>query len=449
MASLAVLSALQGHAVSGSDDHSDPVFAQELTRHGIRCFDMFAQATINAQDQVVVGRFVDERNTEYITAKTKNIPIVGEVDYLARCIDGHPLQAILGNYESGIISAWLLHVYRSSGWPMSGLTTSVTNGMEMAVPWSEATHRVCVPFQGLKRDWHTYESDFLHFTPNVVIVPSIVYDFPDLAMTLDDVYQSYFTFVKRVPRNGLIIGNCDWSRMKRMRVHLADRTIEAYGFDRDAAWQIVDYSADAHSSTFSIKHENQRIGPFTIPFPGRQAVSWATAVVVSALLDKIPVREVGEAIKNLPAMNRFFSTRTDPSGRLFIDDCADNPATIEDVISLARELYPGRNIWCLYQSGSYLRSKALQDDFEAVLSQADSVYFADIAGLPKEKSEGIHARHLVSRMRSRHPQTFYIESVEDTAKLLRERIPSTDCVITLGAYGACQAITETFFTAGE
>ncbi len=442
MASLAMMARLNGHRVTGSDDHIDSLYAPVLEQAGVKLFDMFAQANINQPDLVVVSRFFDDRHPEYLAASATGVPIIRETDYLSQIIGEKPIEAVLGMYEAPFISAWLLHVRSAAGKAVCGLTGVVSTDGSLAQTGESTT--CVIPFAGMKKDWHTYEPDFLTFNPTTVIVPSIMYDFPDLAMTLDDVYQNYFTFVKRVPRNGLIIGNSDWSRMKRMRIHLADRKIETYGFDRDAMWQIRDVSYTETTSQFSIKTQRQLMGPFTIPFSGRFFVSAATAVIVSCLIESMSLDVIGKSLATLPRVRRYFETRTDSQGRVIIDDCADNPATIEDVLLLIKERYPTRKIWCLYQSSSFLRLKALQSEFEAVLSMADYVYIADICGQPKEKSEGVHARHIVASLRAKKAQTYYIESVSEMADLLTKRATTQDCIVTLGANGICQESVAMF-----
>lgn len=440
MASLAVMTSLQGHRVTGSDDTWDSLLVPVLEANGVKLYDMFAQANINNPDLVVVSRFFDDRHSEVSTAKLGNIRPISETEYLSQLVGEHKIQAILGSYEGPIISAWLSHMNHFANLPTTAITHAITPKQSLATLGSG--EQFIIAMAGMKRDWHTYEPDFLSFEPRTVVIPSIMYDFPDLASTLDEVYQHYFTFAKRVGRTGVIIGNSDWSRMKRMRIHLADRTIETYGFDRDAMWHIHDDTYQESSSTFSIKTERQILGPFTIPVVGRHFVSMATAVIITSIINNISLQTITQALKRLPPVSRYMDESTDQLGRVFIDDCADNPATIEDVMLLVKKRFPTRKIWCLYQSGSFLRSKSLQAEYEAVLSMADYVYMADIKGMPKEKSEGVHARHLVAHLRENLAQTYYIESAEETARLLAERIPSADCIVTLGAYGVCQEITK-------
>lgn len=439
MASLAMAARRAGAGVSGSDDHADTLYTPVLESAGVRLFDMFAQTNIHKVDTVVLSRFFDLRHTEVMAAEKLGIPVVHETDFTKTLIADRNTVAVLGPYDGPLITTWLSHVWQQAHMSADTLCHTVTDASPLAR--ISDTTRMLISLEGMKRDAGTYEPDFLSFSASTVIIPSIMYDYPELYMTLDDVYQAYYTFVKRIPRQGLIIGNSDWSRMKRLRTHLADRHIEAYGQERDAGWQIYDVTEGESTTMFYLKQNRQVIGPFSIPCRGRLFVYAAASVVVASLAQDLSPELIGRGLKDVPHVRRYFDVTHDRQGRPIIDDCADHPSTIEDVLLNVKALYPGKKIWCLYQSGSYLRSKSLQNDFEESLGMADFVYVADIKGQPKEKSEGLHAKHLVANLRQRHPQTYYFENEADMASLLHDRVTTQDCIVTVGAHGICQAVT--------
>lgn len=438
MASLAINAVMAGCKVSGSDDHSDTLFSPVLAEAGVRLYDLFAQATISNQDLVVVSRFFDSRHPEIMAAEKHKIRVVTETEYTKQIIGDRPTLAVLGSYEGPLICAWLSHVWLQARLDYQGLTHCVSDVAPLAFGLDAA--QFLLPLTGMKRDSHTYESDFLSFKAQKVIIPSILYDYPELATTLDEVYQAYYTFGKRIGRQGVIIGNSDWSRMKRLRIHLADRHIETYGTGRDALWHIYDVNETSEGTTFSLRNDRKLVGPFFIPHHGPLFVSSATAVIIASLLEDLSLETIQRGLKHVPKVRRYFETVIAKSGRVIIDDAADHPSTLEDVLLLVRERYPNKKIWCLYQSGSYMRSKALQSDFEASLSLADFVYIADIKGQPKEKSETLHARHLVASLRQIKPQTFYFNSASDTISLLDDRVATQDCIVALGVEGICQEV---------
>ena len=151
---------------------------------------------------------------------------------------------------------------------------------------------------------------------------------------------------------------------------------------------------------------------------------------------------LGQGLASVPKLRRYFEARTDHEGRLIIDDRADLPETIDTVFDTIKQRYPEKKIWCLYQPGSYLRTKARLTELKQVLQRADFLYLADIKGYPKEKSEGLNIRQLVSDLKRDHSQTYYFDSAMDMTVLLDHRVTSNDCILTLGIEGICQTVTE-------
>jgi UDP-N-acetylmuramate--alanine ligase len=345
-----------------------------------------------------------------------------------------------------LVAIWLDHVLNQAHFTTEGLYGAIkeTDSGGTMARVNEADWCV-MPFTGFKRDAVTYEAEFLSFEAETALFPSIRYDYPELHMTLDDVYNTYYTFAKRVPRKGLIIGNSDYARMKRLRVHLADRHIETYGIDRDAAWHIRNVTQADGKTVFYLANGNKLYGPFEIPFIGEVFFYAAAAVCVATLALELNPEAIGRGLSTLPKVRRYFTCRHDREDRLVIDDCADHPETIKAVLETIKDLYPDKKIWCLYQPGSYLRAKSLFSELKDALMLSDFLYIADIKGYPKEKSEGLHTRHIVSDMKQTHPSVYYLDPTMDMTTLLRDRVKRSDCIVTLGADGFLQQITAPLF----
>lgn len=446
MAGLALYTRQAGVVVSGSDDHSDTFMTPVLKEAGIKFFAAFGQETVPATTElVVVSRYYDEKHPEVIGATKAKIPVMLEADYTKLVSERHKRVSVLGDYESRLTATWLLHVWREIFQDVEGIPQTILANNTSSSVYREAGDWFVLPFSGFKRAAHTYEADFLHFESHAAIIPSIRYDFTELYSTLDEVYQAYYAFVKRVPRTGIIIGNNAYSRMKRLQSHLVDRHIETYGFERDATWHIRNIEATTQGTTFSLARVNQLYGPFTINSPGETALLAAVAVVALSLLHDMKIESIARALETAPQVQHYFETATDKQSRLVVRDGADHPDNINQVMRSLKELYPDKKIWCVYQPASFLRTRAHYNDLQAALGQADTVYIGDIQGYAKEKSEGLHARHLVAEMKQQHSHTYYFSDADEVARLLDERVSSADCILLLGEGTAINPIRAHLF----
>lgn len=446
MAGLALYTRQAGVVASGSDDHRDTLFLPALETAGVTFVSPFAAENVPTHAElVVVSRYYDDKHPEVVAAIKAKLPVMLESDYTKLISDRHKRVSVLGDYESRLIATWLLHVWREIHEEVEGIPQTVLSNNRSSSEYREAGDWFVLPFSGFKRAAHTYEADFLPFESQAAIIPSIRYDYTEIYSTLDEVYQAYYTFVKRVPRNGIILGNSSYSRMKRLQSNLVDRHIETYGFERDATWHIRNLEVTTDGTTFSLARVNQLYGPFTVPCPGETALLAGVAVAALSLLHDMKIESVARALTTVPKVKRYFETSTDSQGRLIIRDCADHPDNINQVMRSLRELYPDKKIWCVYQPTSFLRTKALYQDLQAALGQADTLYLGDIKGYPKEKSEGLHTRHLVSEMKQTHAHTYYFSDADEVARLLVERVSSADCILLLGADASADVIYHLLF----
>ncbi len=441
MVSLINYSVKRGDKVTASDDHTDKLYAPVLASLGVTFFDMFAQTNVSrTTDCVILSRFYDVRHSEVMAAQNLAIPVLSENDFTKEIVASHRLLAVLDDYDGALTATWLHHVWQLCHVPSSLLAHTINAESGSDVSAIGDGEWFIVPFSGFKRDAVTYEADFLSFQPETVVVPSLRYDYPELNTTLDEVYQSYYTLAKRIPRKGLIVGNNDYSRMKRLRSHLVDRHTEVYGLERDSDWHIREVEMEGEITRFTLANGRQLYGPFTIPLRGERFVYAAAAVCVLSLLHELSLASVAQALATVPQLKRYFETYQDSEGRTLILDKADHPELIASILTTVRTLYPEKKIWCLYQPGSYLRTKALMQELQTSLQSVDYLYLADIKGYPKEKSEGLHMRHFVAEMRRQHNQTYYFENAQEMRALLDSRVPSNDLIIALGAEGMCQEI---------
>jgi UDP-N-acetylmuramate--alanine ligase len=440
MASLASYVAKLKIRVSGSAETNQSQYIDTLRSLGVTLFEMFSQLNIGKHvELVVLSRYYDMRHVEADAALKLKIPVISETDFLRLLSEGKERIVLLGNYESRLAATFLSIIFASGGIPAQSLTTTVFHDptfINLAQP-SESDWFI-LPLTGFKRDASTYEADFLSFEVKVAGIPNLRYDYPELNTTLDDIYLSYYAFAKRIPRKGLIVGNGDYSRMKRLQGHLADRHIETYGEGRDTSWQYTDLEHTDRGIRFYLKHNRESYGPFEIPPYNKAAVSAATTAIIIALYQDISHEVISTALGKLPQLRRFCDTQMDQEGRIIVDDQGDHPELIQDTLESVRKRFPSKKIWCLYQAGSYLRMKVLFSEIGHALSKADFVYITSVSGYPREKTEGVDIRQLVTEMKHFHPQTYYFDENTDLSKLLSHRVTSTDCIVTLGVEGICQ-----------
>src|SRR5690606_14969197 len=115
-----------------------------------------------------------------------------------------------------------------------------------------------------------------------------------------------------------------------------------------------------------------------------------------------------------------------------IDDYAHHPTEIRVNLAAARERYPGRRLWAVWQPHTFSRTRLLLDDFAASFDDADRVIVLDMYPSREKDTLGIDAAMVVERMAA-HPYARHIGSRAEAAAYILDRVRPGDVILTLGA----------------
>ena len=77
-------------------------------------------------------------------------------------------------------------------------------------------------------------------------------------------------------------------------------------------------------------------------------------------------------------MGRRFELKGEVGGVTVLDDYAHHPTAMRLTFAAARQRYPGRRLWAVYEPLTYHRTAAMLDRFAEVLAEADRAAVIDI-----------------------------------------------------------------------
>jgi UDP-N-acetylmuramate--alanine ligase len=165
--------------------------------------------------------------------------------------------------------------------------------------------------------------------------------------------------------------------------------------------------------------------------PGRHNVLNALAVLVVTDWLGIPFADVRRALGDFHGVGRRFEVKGEAGGVTVVDDYAHHPTKIRVTLAAARERYPGRRIWAVFQPHTYSRIRALQADFCAAFNAADELVVLDIYAARENDNLGVSAAGLAAQIQG--PPTKYIGDRVQAAAYLADHLETGDVLITLGA----------------
>ncbi|MBI4100056.1 UDP-N-acetylmuramate--L-alanine ligase [Candidatus Microgenomates bacterium] len=117
---------------------------------------------------------------------------------------------------------------------------------------------------------------------------------------------------------------------------------------------------------------------FKLKLPGTHIRSDAGAAAAAAKALGVKDKIIKEALQSFSGCERRFEYRGEAQGVKIYDDYAHHPTAVTVNIKAARELYPKKKIWVVFQPHMHARLEVLFDDFAKSLRGADRVVVTDV-----------------------------------------------------------------------
>ena len=420
MSGLARILRAWGYSVSGSDAAASPLL-DELAAEGIAVtVGHSATDAAASADLLVITAAVKPDNPEIVAARAAGRPVVKRAQLLGALADARRGIAVAGSHGKSTTSGMLVAALRALGADPSFaigavLSAAGTNaapgaGEEMVVEADE------------------YDRSFLHLHPHVAVITNVDYDHPDLFPDLDAYDAAFAAFVAGVRRDGALViagddpgclrlmARADWAPPRNL-VTFGETPAEDWRLDRgEEGWWVVG---------------QDDIGvPLRIQVPGHHNVRNGAAALAALVALDYDAAAAAAALESYTGVGRRFETKGDARGVTVIDDYAHHPSEIAVNLRTARERFPRRRLWAVFQPHTFSRLKALLPEFAASLRDADRRLILDVYAARETDDLGVSAADLVRLL---PVGTLAARDPVDAARVLAERISPGDVVLTLGA----------------
>jgi len=192
-------------------------------------------------------------------------------------------------------------------------------------------------------------ASFLSYWPKLIIITNIEPDHLDYYKNFRNIKKAFKKFVSHLPKDGILI--------------------DLFGFVNPT--NLLGLRNRTNSNRKRIKK--------ILRVPGEHNISNALAALAAARALKIPDKISFKALGEYNgAWRRFEIIQTKPF--ILISDYGHNPAKAMAAFEAAREKWPKKEIWCVYQPHQYQRTHYLFNDFVKIFRKApvDKIIITDI-----------------------------------------------------------------------
>ena len=373
MAPLAGMLAESGHRVTGSDAGVYPPASTLLEGLGIRWTNGFAAAYLDpAPDIVVIGNALSRENPEVEFVLDRKIPYRSLPQTLEEFfLPGHDPLVVTGTHGKTTTTSMLSWILHHAGRRPNFLIGGVAENFGRSFGLGGGDEFV---LEGDEYDSAFFDKapKFLHYHPDELIITSLEFDHADIYSDLAAIELQFRRLVNLVPRRGRIVA---WGESETVRgvVQKAFCPVETFGLSAGMDWLAGDLEFTEGETRFRVSHQGHEVARVRMSLAGRHNVLNALAAIAIAHGRGVGGDAIADAMAAFRGVLRRLEVKGEASGVLVVDDFAHHPTAIRVTIDAARNRWPGRRIWAVFEPRSNtMRRKVFEPDLTASLATADA-----------------------------------------------------------------------------
>jgi len=436
MSGIATVMVQRGYQVSGSDP-SGSSRTKKLSSLGAVISDQHQADNLpDDTDYVIYSSAIKADNVELQKAKLLGIPVLHRSEMLAKIVSSGKGIAIAGAHGKTTTTSMLAHVMLGMH-----LDPTVVIGGEIDELKGNAAHG--------RGEYVVVEADesdgsLVNLRPFGVIVTNIDEDHLDYFGSLQNILDTFTSFVNWIPENGVAVFCGDDANNLKV-IDSVKKNVVKYGTGPENDYVLKDYLPMGCGSSFSIWRNGEKLIACQLTVPGIHNA--LNAVGVMALLHELGIDQ-GPAAKVLATFKgakRRFHKMGYYRGIELIDDYAHHPKEIEMTLQAARNYSQGRII-AVFQPHRYSRTQFLFKDFAESFGHADYVIIMDIYAAGETPIAGVSGRMILDAMGvNQRAKADFVESFNVAVDKIKDFVCDGDLVVTMGAgdvWKICEQLQE-------
>ncbi len=426
MSGLAEILVDAGFPVSGSDSTDSKIIAS-LRDKGVTVH--IGQTANNITDDielVVYTAAISKDNEELKEVIRRGLPMLTRAELLGQIMSNYKYGiAISGTHgkttTTSMMSHILLHAKKDPTISIGGMLDVIGGNIRVG-----------------KSDYFVteaceYTNSYHSLLPYISIILNVDADHLDFFKDIDEIAESFHTFAKLLPKNGLLVVNGDMNYADLV-CDGVESNISTFGLSEGCDYTAtnITYDDEGHPSYTLVVHGAKKCD-ITLHSTGLHNVCNSLSVIAVCDFLGIDMQDVKEGLLACTSAKRRFEKKGVTSGGITIlDDYAHHPTEIKATIQAAKKL-PYEEIWCVFQPHTYTRTAALLDDFADALSDCDHVLLADIYAAREKDTGLVSSQNLADKLTESGTTVTYLGDFDSIEKFIEKNCKKNYLLITMGA----------------
>ena len=261
-------------------------------------------------------------------------------------------------------------------------------------------------------------ASFLNYWPKIIVLTTIEADHLDFYKNLKNYVLAYKKFISQLPKSGILIANKDDKNIQKLKSQISKLHLK--------------------TQNYSLKQLEAKKIKKILKIPGKFNISNALAALTVTRVLKIPDKISFKALSEYKgSWRRFEITKTlYPKPYTLISDYAHHPTQIKVTLEAAREKFPRKEIWCIFQPHQYQRTYYLFKDFVKVFKEApvDKLILTDIYDVAGRETlkikKKVSSEKLVKKISKN--KVIYLKK-EEILDYLKKNLRGGEVIMIMGA----------------
>lgn len=421
MSSLAMISAMRGYVVSGSDSSAAPRRAKALSDHGIRIVHYHDAWNALGYDVLVRTEAVSEDNPDLITARRAGIPIYSRSEFLGGLLSEYGERiGVSGTHGKSTVCGMTSNILSEASAIIGAESIDLGGAFRISSP-ERVIYEAC-----------EYKRAFLDMPPTEAVVLNIEKEHTDCFSSVSDSVGAYADFARNASSCVL---SCDDKNVMKLAPYAQNAATFSVRDERaDLLAKNICESKGYYS--FDAVLRGETIFSARLGVPGYHNLKNALAASLTALIGGAEPDTVKRGLESFRGIKRRLEKLGTFEGADIYDDYAHHPTEIRSTLAALRRM-GYKKIICAFQPHTYSRTVALFDDFTRAFKDADRVIFADIFAARERNVYGIGSAELAAATEN----GIYVPKYEDMISELAGAAEKDCALITLGA-GELDRVSE-------
>ncbi len=408
----------KGADVSGSDLISSEI-TEMLEKKGAKVFigKHKAQNLAEGLDLVVYSPAVHEDNSEFEEARKRNIQLFSYPQALGKLTKNYFTVAVSGSHGKSTTSAMISLILIKAG-----LNPTVILGTKLKEFGNSNFRLGASKYLVIEAD--EYQASFLNYWPSIIVLTNIEEEHLDYFGSFENIFRAFRDYVNHLPESGTLVINYDDENARKVEEALTPRDLD-----------IIPYYLKMEES-FTLKE--------ILKIPGKHNISNALGALMAARALGIADDVSLKALANYKgAWRRFqiYEINLGEKSFTLVSDYAHHPTEITATLSAAKEKWPEKEMWAVFQPHQYQRTYYLFDKLVETFSKAEAekiiiLPIYDVAGREEEEiKQKVDSLKLAKAIKERaeDKEIFCFANFWEAKRFIENNIKGGEVVVIMGA----------------